>query len=594
MQNIKKILSYAKGMNRIFFVIALTSVIGALLSLVQPFIIKAATDWIVSIVNHQATFSWGMIAVLGGLVVLTAVLSAIVSDIGGYWGDQMAVRVRYQLSTRYYEHMLKLPQHYYDNEVTGKIINRLSRAITDITNFLQFFSNNLLQMLLTITITIGVLIFYSWPLAILFVLLIPANLYLTARTSGGWQKLEKEKNHHFDIASGRFAEVVGQMRLVKSFGTARNELAYFSEEMKKMVPLTARQSRGWHVMNATRTSVFGFINGVILAILFYETARGRFSLGDMTMLLTLISQVSFPMRNLSFFVDSYQRAVANSRDYIEALEVKPEPNDSRRRDLSVGKGKIEYRDVNFAYGTDEKQVLHDINFSVKPGTKLALVGESGGGKTTISNLLMSLYEPTSGKVLIDGQNISELSRASVRANIATVFQDAALFSGTIRENIAYANPKATDGQIEKAAKAANAHNFISKFPHGYDTEIGERGIKLSGGQKQRISIARAILKNAPILILDEATSSLDSRAEHDVQEALDRLMKNRTTLIIAHRLSTIAGVDMIVTLKDGRVDEIGTPGELAKTGGIYAQLLELQLGASDLAKKRLAKFDISN
>ncbi len=594
MDNIRQILRYTRGMRNIFVIIAVTSVVGALLSLVQPFIVKLATDWIIHIMNHQATFSWGMILLLGALVTANAILGTIVNDIGGYFGDQMAVRTRYQLSTRYYEHLLKLPQSYYDNEVTGKIINRLSRAITDITNFLQFFSNNLLQMLLTITITIGILMVYSWPLAVLFILLIPANLYLTARTSGPWQALEKEKNAHFDVASGRFAEVVGQMRLVKSFGTAKHELKYFKGEMGHMLPLTASQSRGWHVMNATRTSVFGLINGIILAILFYETARGHFSLGDMTMLLTLVAQVSFPMRNLSFFVDGYQRAVANSRDYIAALNEKPEPGDSGRKDIKVGKGKIEYRDVDFAYEKGDKQVLHGVSFTIEPGTKLALVGESGGGKTTISNLLMGLYDPQSGEVLIDGQDVAKSSRKSVRAEVATVFQDAALFSGTIRENIAYANPSASDDEIITAAKAANAHDFITKFPKGYDTEIGERGIKLSGGQKQRISIARAILKDAPILILDEATSSLDSRAEHDVQEALDRLMKNRTTLIIAHRLSTIAGVDMIVTLKNGKVDEMGAPNVLAGTGGIYAQLLELQLGATEAAKKRLAQFEIAS
>lgn len=225
---------------------------------------------------------------------------------------------------------------------------------------------------------------------------------------------------------------------------------------------------------------------------------------------------------------------------------------------------------------------------------MALVGESGGGKTTISNLLMSLYQPDSGEVLIDGQNVSQLSRRSVRESIATVFQDASLFSGTIKENIAYARPGATDDEIAEAAQAANAHDFIMKFDKGYETEIGERGIKLSGGQRQRISIARAILKNAPILVLDEATSSLDSRAEHEVQQALDRLMKHSTTLIIAHRLSTIAGVDKIVTLKDGSIDEVGSPADLATTGGIYAQLLELQLGATESAKKKLAKFDIAS
>ena len=592
MNSIKQILQLTRGMRGIFVVITVTSILSALIALVQPFIIKFATDWVTNIVSGSATFDWMMVGVFAGAAIATAIIGAIISDVGGYFGDQLSIRTRYQLSTKYYEHLLGLPQKYYDNEVTGKIINRLSRAITDVTNFLQFFANNLLQMLLTIALTLVILAAYSWQLAVLFVALIPLGIYLTARTSGSWQELESRKNKHFDTASGRFAEVVAQMRLVKSFNTQSNELRAFNKQMRQMIPLTARQSRQWHTMNALRTGVFGVINGLILGVLFYETAKGNFTIGDMAMLITLVAQVSFPIRNLSFFVDSYQRAAANSRDYLDAFKETPEPKDEARDVLAVGEGKIEYRDVNFTYG-DNKKVLHDISFTLEAGKKMALVGESGGGKTTLSNLLMSLYTPDSGEVLIDGQDVTKVSRRSVREAIATVFQDAALFSGTIKENIAYARPDATEAEIMAAAKAANAHEFILKFDKGYNTEIGERGIKLSGGQRQRISIARALLKDAPILVLDEATSSLDSKAEHEVQEALDRLMKHRTTLIIAHRLSTIAGVDTIVTLKDGRIDEIGTPKTLAKTDGIYAQLLKLQLGSTESAKKKLAKFDIA-
>ena len=266
--------------------------------------------------------------------------------------------------------------------------------------------------------------------------------------------------------------------------------------------------------------------------------------------------------------------------------------DTSSEPLNVSTGGIKFDDVSFGY-TGGSEVLHDISFSISAGESVALVGESGGGKTTISNLLMRLYDSDSGRIEIDSQDISKYSRTSVRDSVATVFQDAALFSGTIRENIAYAKPDASDKQVEAAAKAANAYDFIKKLSKGFDTEIGERGIKLSGGQKQRISIARAVLKNAPILILDEATSSLDSRAEKQVQDALDVLMKNRTTLIIAHRLSTIASVDHIVTLKDGGVDEVGTPVELAKSGGIYSQLLKLQLGSTEKAREQLAEFDIT-
>lgn len=592
MEPLRTIIGYTRGMRGLFFVVSITSVIEALANLVTPVIIKIATDWILRIITHVATFDWSMIWWLVAGLLAVALVSMLAQDIGSYYGDQLAIRTRYQLSTRYFKHLLSLPQSYYDNEVTGKIINRLNRAITEITNFIQFFSNGLLQMLLTTLVTLVILFYYSWPVALLFILLIPMNLYLTVRTSGPWQKLEDEKNKHFDIASGRFAEVVGQIRLVKSFGSQKYEYNYFDRHMKQMVPLTARQSRHWHLMNAMRSGVFGIVNTAIFGFIFYQTARGNLSLGDMAMIIVLVQQASSPLRSLSFFVNNIQRAVANSRDYIAALAEKPEPENVHGQQLKVHEGRVVFRDINFAYDRGKK-VLHDIAFQIEPGQKVALVGESGGGKSTIANLLMGLYRPESGEVLIDKQNILDASLMSVRAQIAVVFQDAALFSGTIRENIAYAKPDASVKEIESAARAANAHGFIMKFEKGYDTEIGERGIKLSGGQKQRISIARAILKDAPILVLDEATSALDSRAEQEVQGALDHLMRQRTTLIIAHRLSTIAGVDRIITLRDGHIDEIGSPGELAGSGGIYAQLLELQMGASEKAKRQLAKYDIA-
>lgn len=592
MKPIRDIFTYTRGLTRYMITIASLAVVSALLAFATPYIVKFATDWVVSIIiNHQA-FTWGPLVLFGSLMVGAAILSALVSDIGGYFGDQLAIRTRHQLSTAYYKHLLSLPQSYFDNELTGKIINRLNRAISDITNFLQFFSNNLLQMLLTTTLTLIILFFYGWQLAVLFAILIPANLYLTARTSEKWQRLEKEKNSHFDIASGRFAEVIGQIRLVKSFISEKREYKQFDEHVRAMIGLTAEQSRYWHTMNFTRTVVFGTIQALTLAVVFYLASEGKLSIGDIALLVMLIQQAGMPLRGLSFFVDSYQRAVANSKDYLEAMAEKPEPVQSGRAPLRIKKGEVSFDDVSFSYG-DGERVLNHITFAIRAGEKLALVGESGGGKSTISNLLMGLYPLSEGSVSIDGQSLADVRHSDVRESIATVFQDATLFSGTIRENIAYGRPGASDAEIMKAAKSANADGFITKFEHGLDTEIGERGIKLSGGQKQRIAIARAILKDAPILILDEATSSLDSRAEHEVQEALDRLMKNRTTLIIAHRLSTIAGVDHIVTLKNGRVDEMGTPAKLARTGGIYAQLLELQMGTTDAAKKKLAEFDIA-
>jgi len=259
----------------------------------------------------------------------------------------------------------------------------------------------------------------------------------------------------------------------------------------------------------------------------------------------------------------------------------------------VPRGNVVFEDVMFAY--DKKPVLQNISFAIEQNSKVALVGESGEGKTTLTNLLMRLYEPQSGAITVDDQNIAEVTQKSLHQAIGVVFQDPALFSGTIKENISYANPSATTKQIEAAARAANADEFIKKLDKGYNTQIGERGLKLSGGQKQRIAIARALLKDAPILILDEATSSLDSKSESMVQEALERLMKKRTTIIIAHRLSTIQAVDKIITLKNGTVDEVGTPSQLAMTNGIYAQLLALQQRTpTERTKKQLREYEISS
>jgi ATP-binding cassette subfamily B protein len=260
--------------------------------------------------------------------------------------------------------------------------------------------------------------------------------------------------------------------------------------------------------------------------------------------------------------------------------------------LHVTDGEVKFTDVTFGYET-KRPVLKGLNFVMPANAKTALVGESGEGKTTITSLLLGLYAPQKGGITIDGQNIAAVSRASLRSASSVVFQEPALFSGSIYENIAYGRPTATAVEVEAAAKAANAHEFIEKFEYGYQAEIGERGLKLSGGQKQRIAIARALLKDAPILILDEATSSLDTKSERLVQEALERLMHGRTTIIIAHRLSTIQSVDTIITFKNGTVDEVGSPTQLATSGGIYDQLLAVQASPADKRVERLKRYEIA-
>lgn len=593
MKSLLRVLGYAKHLWLYYVGITLSSILVALTGIAVPFVIKAATDLMVRVVEGGGVSVTGALA-LALLLFAFDGANTLIRNWGGYLGDVMAAKLKSQLSTRYFEHLLSLPQSYYDGELTGTIINRLNRAINEVTNFVNMFANNFFQMVLTSILTIGIVWQYSWQLALLTFIIYPLFLWLTALTSKKWQKYQTQKNMETDIASGRFAEVVAQIKVVKSYVQEHLEHRHFRVKFHKTIELTRDQSNYWHAMDVVRGLVLAIIFFAIYAYIFSATVQKQFTIGEMVLLITMINMLRTPLFSMSFVVDSFQRAITGSKDYVKAMELAPEIADhAGARSLTVTRGRVMFGAVDFAYKKG-KQVLHGITFTMEPGEKVALVGESGQGKTTISNLLMRLYEPGTGIITIDDTDITAVTQASLRSQIATVFQEPALFSGTIRENIAYAHPRATDEEVVEAAKAANAHDFILQFEQGYDTEIGERGLKLSGGQKQRIAIARAILKNAPILILDEATSSLDSHAERQVQEALDRLMQGRTTLIIAHRLSTIAHVDKIVTLRGGRVDEIGTPAELGHTGGIYSQLLALQIGATENAIRKLEAYEITD
>lgn len=534
-----------------------------------------------------------LVAIFAFLIFLTDMGQTIFGNISGYLGDILAIKLKEFMSVQYYQHLMSLPQGYFDTELTGTIINRMSRGIQDIGDFVQMFTNNFLQFIFSTVFTLIIVAYYSWQVALMLLLLYPIFIWMTAKTSDKWQAYQKQINQDLDIASGRFAESILQIKVVKSFVQEVRELKFFGKHLDKTVQTVKPQSTYWHKQDVVRRSVLALIFFAVFMYIFIQTAHGNYTIGVMVLLMQYALLIRIPIFSISFLVDRTQRAVSNSKDYFEVMSQKPEITDKpSAQPLLVKQGEIAYQDVSFSYG--DQPVLKGLSFTIKPDSKIALVGESGEGKTTITNLLMRLYEPDQGQILIDGQDVGNVTQESLRAQIGVVFQDPALFSGTVYENIAYANPKANKQEVVAAAKAANADEFIAKFENGYETEIGERGLKLSGGQKQRIAIARALLKDAPILVLDEATSSLDSKSEAMVQEALERLMRGRTTLIIAHRLSTIQHVDQIITLQNGKVDEIGTPQKLAGSGGIYDQLLKLQRGDTEATKKKLKAFEIAN
>lgn len=591
MKQIWRILRFTGELKYYYFSISFFTILLAAMSQLQPLLTKGAVDELSKLAGGGQP-NVKLVALFALLIFLTDLGQTLFSNIGGYFGDILSAKLQRLMSQRYYQHLLSLPQSYFDRELTGTIINRMSRGITQITGFIQVICNNFLQFIFSTVFSLAIVYYFSWQTGLMLTLLYPVFIWLTTRSSDKWQNYQKEINLEQDIASGRFAESIGQIKVVKSFLQEKRELKLFSRHYGRAVATTYPQSRLWHEQDVVRRLALNLIFFAVFAFVFIETARGRYTLGTMVLLIQYAQLIRIPIFSISYLVDQTQRAIANTRDYFEAMDIKPTIVDrADARPLTVKRGQVRFEEVTFSYEAGTP-VLRGINFILPPGSRTALVGESGEGKTTVTSLLLRLYPLDKGCISIDGQDISQVTQQSLRRNIAVVFQEPALFSGTIRENIAYGRPAAGPEQIETAAKAANAHEFIEKFERGYDSEIGERGLKLSGGQKQRIAIARALLKDAPILILDEATSSLDNKSERLVQQALDRLMKGRTTLIIAHRLSTIQSVDQIVTLQNGRVSEAGPPGRLAGTGGIYAQLLSLQQHPDDLSKKKLSEFEL--
>ena len=640
MTSLLRIVRFTRALAPLYIAIIACSVLTAVAGLAVPFLIGHATDTVAGAVDEQGgTGTAVRTVILIAAAVLAAELAVtVISNVGGWFGDVMSNRMRTILSVRYYDKLLHLPQRWFDGEITGTIVARLNRSITEITNFTKMMSNSFASMLITTVAVLAISAWYAWPLTLLLLIVFPAYVWLTSLTSVKWQRLEGEKNEQIDLASGRFAEVVGQIRVVKSFVRERGELADFSRRFRSTDATTRAQSTHWHRMDVIRRAFLNLVFFGIYAIIFVRTVQGQFTIGEMVLLIQLMSMAKAPVESMSFVIDSAQRAIAGSKDYFRVMETPVDPRTAavmaarptdaadaghasgttaadERAEGADGAGGgtpqstgpapvltvspeieavpgapvVAFREVDFAY-EDGEDVLHGIDFAVERGEKIALVGESGGGKSTIVNLLLGLYEPRRGSIEVVGHPSADLPLDQLRARLGVVFQDASLFSGTIRDNIAYGRPEASEEEVVDAARRANADAFIRRFPGGYEQVIGERGLKLSGGQRQRIAVARAMLKDAPVLVLDEATSALDTKAEIQVQKGLDELMAGRTSLIIAHRLSTIAGVDRIITLSDGRIDEIGSPAELATSGGIYAQLLELQSSGNT---KKLATFDIT-
>ena len=500
-----------------------------------------------------------------------------------FYGHMIGVKMQSQMRQDLFTHLEKLPFSFFDENETGRIMTRITSDLFEVCELAHHGPENILISSAMILLSFGYLMSIDPLLTLIIFACVPILVAVTMHFRKEMRAAFDERRRSTATINAAVESSVTGIRVTKAYTNSEMEIGKFRKGDLQFVNAS---KNAYHAM-ARFFSSTSFITDVFNVIILIAGGlflyAGKISFGDYSTFVVSVNLFISPVNTLINFMEQYQNGVSGFRRFLEIMDIKPEEDDPDAEELVNAEGVIEFRDVNYAYDSSQ-EVLHDINLKVEKGCKLALVGPSGGGKTTLCHLLPNFYRipEGSGTILIDGKDIRKLTQESVRRNIGIVQQDVFLFVGTIRDNILYGRPDATEEEMIEAAKKANIHEYVMTLEHGYDTEIGERGVKLSGGQKQRISIARVFLKNPRILILDEATSALDNTTEVLIQEALDELCRGRTTLVVAHRLSTIRNADEIAVVVGGRITERGTHEELMKSGGIYHELYALQFMENDI------------
>lgn len=588
MKNILKIIRISKPLHHLVAILGILITLSSALALVAPILSKSIVDQIVNQIEGDDG-SLQRLIVLVVVAFLSSLLSLVITVISERVGDHFSGRLKKFLTEQYYDKVLSLPHSYFDSEVSGKILNQLYRGINSIYGFLNTATNFILPTLLQSTFTIIVLGLYNIPIAFFTFILFPIYMVLSYYSTKRWGEEEVKKNKIEDFTRGRMQEVIGNISLVKSFTTEKHEYDTVEKNLEESNKIYARQSAIFHKFDFFRGLSLNIVLFAINIIVFYNTFQGTLTIGEMVLILQLVNQARLPLFAMSFILTQVQTAEAGSKEYFDIMELASKEDFRKKVSTKrISNPTISFKRVSFNYESSPT-VLRDVSFVINKNETAALVGHSGAGKSTIINLILKFYDPTKGTIMLSDMDYKTLDHKTVRDNISLVFQENELFSTSIKENVMYGTPSAKEKDIISALKLANAYDFVMKLPKKLDSEVGERGVRLSGGQKQRIQIARAILKNAPILILDEATSSLDAKSEKEVQDALKNLMKNKLVIVIAHRFSTIQNANKILVLEDGKISESGTPQELASKKGLYKDLLTYQVEGN---KKLLERFEI--
>ena len=572
----KRFISYYKPHKLMFTLDMLASIGISLIGMVYPIVTRTMLNDYIPNKEYRAIILAGIIVLL--LYALRMGLNYFVQYYGHVIGVKMQSRMRQDL----FAHLQKLPFSYFDNHETGRIMTRITSDLFEVCELAHHGPESLLTCSVMVILSFAYLCSIDWILALIVFGCVPILVVVSFFLRRSMKQAFQDRRKSNAIINAAVESSITGIRVTKAYTNAETEQVKFKAGDDTFVDSSRRAYRAMARFHSTTTFISDVFNVIVLIAGGLFLYAGRINFADYSAFIVSVSLFIAPVNTLIHFMESFQNGASGFQRFCELMDEEPEAENPDAVELTDVQGEIAFENVNYSY-VDSKEVLHDINLRLEKGRKLALVGPSGGGKTTLCHLLPNFYRLGSedGTIRIDGHDIRTLKLESIRRNIGIVQQDVFLFVGTIRDNIMYGRPDATETEMIEAAKRANIHDYVMTLEKGYDTEIGERGVKLSGGQKQRLSIARVFLKDPAILILDEATSALDNTTEVLIQQALDELCKGRTTLVVAHRLSTIRGADEIAVVLDGRVTERGTHEELMAQGGKYKELYSLQFRDND-------------
>ena len=569
---IKIFFSYYKPHLKLFIADMICAFLIAAIDVAFPMFSRYALD--ILIPNGNLRIFTFFIIILGGGYFLRWICNWFVN----YWGHIFGNRIEQDMRRDVFSHLEKLPFSFYDTNRTGKIMARATTDLFEITELAHHGPEDFFIAILTIFGSFFLLLKIRWELAIIVIISMPIILFIVIFSRRNLSKTSKKVKETTAEINANLESSISGIRVTKGFVNEELENKNFDAMNKKYSHAKRIRFKYMAFFHSNIELCNNLLSLLVLAAGGYFIMKGKMTLPDLVAANLFIASFTAPIRKLTNFVEQFSTGMAGFSRFLEIMQTEPEEPDSQDAvEILASRGNISFEHVNFSYANNI-QVLSDINFTVKSGEKFALVGSSGGGKSTICNLIPRFYEISEGQILLDEINIKKIKRNSLRNQIGIVQQDVFLFAGSVRENISYAKPNATEQEIILAAKRAEIHDDIMNMPDGYETIVGERGIKLSGGQKQRISIARCFLKNPPILILDEATSALDTATEIKIQKAFDELSKGRTTIVIAHRLSTIKNADKIAVINHKTICETGTHSDLIAKQGEYYKLCQAQNG----------------